>query len=72
MKSFENALREHNIELKRESIKILQVNIGKRCNQACHHCHVESGPNRTENMELETVERLLELLKKEPDRKSVV
>ena len=66
MKSFENALREHNIELKRESIKILQVNIGKRCNQACQHCHVESGPNRTENMELATVERLLELLAKEP------
>jgi len=66
MKTFEAALREHNIELKRESIKILQVNIGKRCNQACHHCHVESGPNRTENMELATVERLLELLKKEP------
>lgn len=66
MKTFEAALREHNIELKRDAIKILQVNIGKRCNQACHHCHVESGPNRTENMELETVERLLELLECEP------
>ncbi|PIR37834.1 MAG: radical SAM protein [Alphaproteobacteria bacterium CG11_big_fil_rev_8_21_14_0_20_39_49] len=66
MTTFETVLRENNIELKRESIKILQVNIGKRCNQACHHCHVESGPNRTENMEPETVERLLELLKKEP------
>jgi radical SAM/Cys-rich protein len=40
----------------------LQINIGKRCNQACHHCHVESGPNRTENMELPTIDRLLELL----------
>lgn len=66
MKSFKSALGEHNIELKREHIKILQVNIGKRCNQACHHCHVESGPNRTENMELATVERLLELLQFEP------
>jgi radical SAM/Cys-rich protein len=66
VKAFEAALREHNIELKRDAIKILQVNIGKRCNQACHHCHVESGPNRTENMERETVERLLELLAKEP------
>jgi radical SAM/Cys-rich protein len=62
MKAFEAALREHDIELRRESIKILQVNIGKRCNQACRHCHVESGPNRIENMELETVDRLLKLL----------
>ncbi len=66
MQSFQAALEEHNIELKRETIKILQVNIGKRCNQACHHCHVESGPNRTENMELETVNRILHLLKQEP------
>ncbi len=64
--SFERTLREHGISLQRDEIKILQVNIGKRCNQACHHCHVEAGPNRTENMEWETVERLLELLKKEP------
>ena len=67
MKTFETALREHNLVLERESIKILQVNIGKRCNQACHHCHVESGPNRTENMALKTVDRLLELLQKEPE-----
>ena len=66
MKTFKTALFSHQIELKRSSIKILQVNIGKRCNQACHHCHVESGPNRTENMELETVDRLLDLISKEP------
>ena len=66
MKAFETALLEHNIELKRKSVKILQVNIGKRCNQACHHCHVESGPDRIENMELETVDRLLKLLSCEP------
>ncbi|MDB2414824.1 arsenosugar biosynthesis radical SAM protein ArsS [Rickettsiales bacterium] len=66
MKTFKAALKENNIELKRCKINILQVNIGKRCNQACHHCHVESGPNRTENMELETVDRIIELLKKEP------
>jgi radical SAM/Cys-rich protein len=66
MKAFETALREHNIELSRESVKVLQVNIGKRCNQACHHCHVESGPDRTENMGLKTVDRLLKLLSYEP------
>lgn len=66
MKTFEAALQEHHIELRRNAIKTLQVNIGKRCNQACLHCHVESGPTRTENMELETVDRLLQLLKREP------
>jgi radical SAM/Cys-rich protein len=40
--------------------------MGKLCNQACHHCHVEAGPNRTENMTEKTVLRLLELLEKSP------
>ena len=66
VKSFESVLDQHNITLKRESVKILQVNIGKRCNQACHHCHVEAGPKRPENMERKTVDRLLALLAKEP------
>jgi radical SAM/Cys-rich protein len=65
MKRFETVLNDYNIALKRNSVKILQVNIGKRCNQACHHCHVDAGPNRKENMELETIELLLDLLKKE-------
>jgi radical SAM/Cys-rich protein len=29
---------------------VLQVNLGKRCNQACHHCHVDAGPDRPEVM----------------------
>ncbi|MFK7867174.1 MAG: arsenosugar biosynthesis radical SAM (seleno)protein ArsS [Alphaproteobacteria bacterium] len=67
MKQFEAALREHDITLTRNGVKILQVNIGKKCNQACHHCHVEAGPNRTENMNLQTIDRLLALLSNEPD-----
>lgn len=66
MTSFKATLNRHTINITREKIKTLQVNIGKRCNQACHHCHVESGPNRTENMTLPTVDRLLNLLKREP------
>ncbi len=27
-------------------IEILQVNIGKMCNQTCRHCHVDAGPDR--------------------------
>jgi len=33
----------------------LQVNLGYRCNQACSHCHVGAGPNRTESMDAATV-----------------
>jgi radical SAM/Cys-rich protein len=35
-------------------VTTLQVNVGKRCNQACKHCHVDAGPNRTEEMSRET------------------
>jgi len=44
----------------------LQVNVGKQCNQACHHCHVDAGPARTERMERATAERVLELLAGSP------
>ena len=26
------------------------MNVGRKCNQACHHCHVDAGPDRTEMM----------------------
>ena len=38
------------------SIGTVQVNIGLTCNLACHHCHVESSPRRTEQMSWETME----------------
>ena len=66
MKSFTNLLHEQDNSIKRKQVDILQVNMGKLCNQACTHCHVEAGPKRTENMELPTVERLLQLLADAP------
>lgn len=60
--SFENKLAEHRIDITRKPLEILQINVGKLCNQACHHCHVEAGPKRTEIMEKRTVDRLIELL----------
>lgn len=70
-KLFVQTLKEHSIELRRGKITTLQVNIGWRCNQACHHCHVEAGPNRTENMDKNVIERLLYLLQKSPDIETV-
>lgn len=43
-------------------IDVFQVNIGKLCNQSCAHCHVDAGPDRTELMSRELLERCLEIL----------
>ncbi|MGH8128241.1 MAG: arsenosugar biosynthesis radical SAM (seleno)protein ArsS [Gammaproteobacteria bacterium] len=64
---FTRTLREHKLELPRTPLEILQVNVGKLCDLACRHCHVEAGPNRTEIMEWPTVVRLLELLADAPE-----
>ena len=37
--------------LARGRLDTLQVNVGYRCNQSCVHCHVNAGPNRTEEMD---------------------
>ena len=48
--------------LRTTSISVLQMNVGKRCNQACHHCHVDAGPDRTEVMTPEVVDACLTFL----------
>ena len=53
-------------ELLRTPVTTFQVNVGKLCNQACHHCHVDAGPLRTENMTGDTADRLLEVLENSP------
>jgi len=49
--------------LRRRRLDTLQVNLGYRCNQSCLHCHVNAGPNRTESMDGETVDLVLEVLR---------
>lgn len=44
-----------------ERLDVLQVNVGRLCNLACRHCHVEAGPQRTEIMARETLEQCLEV-----------
>jgi radical SAM/Cys-rich protein len=46
----------------REQLSTLQLNLGYRCNQSCLHCHVNAGPNRSEQMARETIDIALELL----------
>lgn len=45
-------------------ISIFQVNMGKLCNQACRHCHVDGAPDRTEVMSKETMELCLKILER--------
>jgi radical SAM/Cys-rich protein len=54
-------------ELRAVSVATLQVNVGKKCNQACRHCHVDAGPLRTETMGDEVFEACLELLRRAPE-----
>jgi radical SAM/Cys-rich protein len=49
-------------DFKRNAVDVLQVNMGRYCNLACIHCHVESGPTRTEMMNRETVDAVLRFL----------
>jgi len=46
----------------RRALDALQVNVGYRCNQACHHCHVNAGPDRREMMTRETIDEVLRVL----------
>jgi radical SAM/Cys-rich protein len=42
-------------------IETLQVNIGLRCNQQCHHCHLKASPDRTEMMTWSTMKNILNI-----------
>lgn len=48
----------------RGALDTLQVNLGYLCNLSCVHCHVNAGPQRTEQMDRDTVEQVLGLLEK--------
>ena len=48
--------------LRRRRLETLQVNVGYRCNQRCVHCHVNAGPNRTEEMDQATADLVLDVL----------
>ncbi len=60
-------LRALGTELRAARPTTLQVNVGKKCNQACRHCHVDASPQRTESMSDEVVEACLSALERHPD-----
>ena len=50
--------------ISRGALHTLQVNVGYRCNQSCVHCHVNAGPNRTEEMDSATIDTVLAYLER--------
>lgn len=62
MQPFAQRLNLNGNGLTRRAVDVLQVNIGRYCNLACVHCHVESGPSRKEMMSRETVDAVLAFL----------
>ncbi|NEP21731.1 arsenosugar biosynthesis radical SAM (seleno)protein ArsS [Moorena sp. SIO3I6] len=57
--------------LSKHPITVLQINLGKRCNLACTHCHVEAGPKRTEELSPEICDQLITLIHQFPQIKTV-
>jgi sulfatase maturation enzyme AslB (radical SAM superfamily) len=59
---FKKTLESNSVTMdKSDKIEILQLNITRKCNLKCNHCHVRSGPDRTENMEDEVLDKCIEL-----------
>jgi len=58
MNRFEAKLTEAGLTLRRTFLETLQLNVGRKCNQACRHCHVDAAPWRTEMMGERTAQRI--------------
>ncbi|PZO43341.1 MAG: DUF3641 domain-containing protein [Pseudanabaena frigida] len=52
-------------------ISVLQINLGKICNLACTHCHVEASPYRTEELTPEICQQLIEVIDRFPQIRTV-
>ncbi len=65
LKPFEVSLKETNLyPLRATGVVVLQVNVGRVCNQSCRHCHVEAGPQRKEIMSREVMEMCLDVVRR--------
>ncbi len=63
--SFQETLAENAISpLRTSGIQVLQINVGKLCNQTCSHCHVDAGPDRREIMSRETMDLCLDVMRR--------
>lgn len=63
MNAFATKLADHGLVVRRASLQTLQINVGRKCNQACRHCHVDAAPWRTEMMSAEIAHRVGEWIR---------
>ncbi|MBX2864732.1 MAG: arsenosugar biosynthesis radical SAM protein ArsS [Leptolyngbyaceae cyanobacterium MAG.088] len=66
--SFEAALGQ---PLTKTTINVLQINLGRKCNLSCSHCHVEAGPQRTEELSPDVCNQLVEMIHRFPQIQTV-
>ncbi len=59
MNNFQKTLADHQLQITRGQTTTLQINIGRLCNLACKHCHVDAGPGRSEVMNRETMDEII-------------
>ena len=57
--------------LTKSTISVLQINLGRRCNLSCSHCHVEAGPHRTEELSPSVCQQLIEVINRFDQIKTV-
>ena len=55
----------------KSTISVLQINLGRRCNLSCSHCHVEAGPHRTEELSPSVCQQLIEVINRFDQIKTV-
>ncbi len=72
MNAFERKLSDSDsYPLRAEDISTLQVNMGYKCNLRCTHCHVEASPDRREEMSSSTTDRVIDIIKKHEEIKTI-
>ena len=69
--SFEDTLAKHEVSQSRRTIETLQLNITRKCNQRCRHCHMNAGPDRKEEMPALIINRIIDLLANDQHIKTV-
>ncbi len=57
--------------LNKNKITVLQINLGRKCNLACTHCHVEASPNRTEELSNEVCQQIIAIINRFPQIETV-
>jgi len=63
---FIDTLARHGLTLTRGETTTLQVNVGRLCDLACRHCHLEAGPGRHEVMSAETMQAVIAFAARNP------